>query len=100
MGIDTQRQATAAASPAVDREIDRWKRQLGLTTEFVGIGIDRLDCTSGIPERLRALDGFLGRHPEYRERLTFVQIGLPAWEHPSMDGPLSNKSGSGGEDQR
>jgi trehalose-6-phosphate synthase len=91
MGIDAQRHAAAAASPAVDREIDRWQRQLGLQTEFVGIGIDRLDCTSGIPERLRALDGFLGRHPEYHERLTFVQIGSPAWEHPSMDGPLSEQ---------
>jgi trehalose-6-phosphate synthase len=91
MGIDAQRHSTIAASASIDREIDCWKRRLGLQTEFVGIGIDRLDCTSGVPEHLRALDEFLGRHPAYRERLTFVQIGLPASEHPAMDRTCSEQ---------
>ena len=42
------------------------------------MGVDRLDYTKGIPERLAALDGVLTRRPELRGRLTFVQIGVPS----------------------
>ena len=43
----------------------RWRPQLGLTDDSVlGIGIDRIDYTKGIPERLRALDRFLEKHPD------------------------------------
>ena len=34
--------------------MERWQHQLGLTEEFIGIGIDRIDYTKGIPERFRA----------------------------------------------
>ena len=63
------------------REAERWRHQLGLTEEFLGIGIDRIDYTKGIPERLRALDRFLEKNPEYRGRLVFVQIGVPSRTH-------------------
>ena len=43
--------------------------------EFIGVGIDRLDYTKGIPERLKAIDLFLSKNPQYEERLTFVQVG-------------------------
>ena len=55
-----------------------WRRQLGLHGELVGIGIDRIDYTKGIRERLRALDRFLGKYPEYRGRLVFIQVGVPS----------------------
>ncbi|HMC65415.1 MAG TPA: trehalose-6-phosphate synthase, partial [Gemmataceae bacterium] len=35
----------------------------------------------GIAERLCALDRLLEKHPEYRERLVFVQIGVPSRTH-------------------
>jgi trehalose 6-phosphate synthase len=47
----------------------------------LGIGIDRIDYTKGIPERLRALDRFLEINRDYRERLVFVQIGVPNRVH-------------------
>ena len=59
----------------------RWREKIGLTDEFLGIGIDRIDYTKGIPERLRALDRFLEKNPEYRGRLVFVQIGVPSRTH-------------------
>jgi trehalose 6-phosphate synthase len=61
--------------------MDRWRQQLGLSDELVGIGIDRIDYTKGIPERLRALDHLLDEHPAYREHLVFVQIGVPSRTH-------------------
>jgi alpha,alpha-trehalose-phosphate synthase [UDP-forming] len=44
---------------------------------FLGIGVDRLDYTKGIPERLRGIERFLEQHPSYSGRFTFVQIGAP-----------------------
>jgi alpha,alpha-trehalose-phosphate synthase [UDP-forming] len=81
ISIDAEAHETTARSPAVDREMERWQQQLGLTHEFLGIGIDRLDYTKGVPERLRAMDLFLERYPEYRERIVFVQIGVPTRTH-------------------
>ena len=45
---------------------------------MIGLGVDRLDYTKGIPERLEALDRVFTRRPELRGRLTFVQIGVPS----------------------
>jgi trehalose 6-phosphate synthase len=77
ISIDAQEHEQTARSAAVAGEIERWRQQLRLTDEVLGIGIDRLDYTKGIPERLRAIDLFLEQHPEYRRRLRFVQLGVP-----------------------
>lgn len=47
---------------------------LGVRTEFIGLGVDRLDYTKGIPERFAGIELFFEQHPEYLGRLTFVQI--------------------------
>jgi trehalose 6-phosphate synthase len=55
------------------------RQELGLTEDaLVGIGVDRLDYTKGIEERLQAVDTLLARHPEYRGRFVFVQIAAPS----------------------
>jgi len=46
--------------------------------EFLGVGVERLDYTKGLPERFRALGRFFERFPEYRERVTFVQLAAPS----------------------
>jgi alpha,alpha-trehalose-phosphate synthase [UDP-forming] len=46
-------------------------------TELIGIGLDRLDYTKGILERLEAIRIFFEKYPEYKKRLTFVQIASP-----------------------
>jgi trehalose 6-phosphate synthase len=82
VSIDFEGHAAAAVSLAVTREKERWRKKLQLRNDQVlGIGIDRIDYTKGIPERLRALDHFLGEHPEYQERIVFVQIGVPNRSH-------------------
>jgi trehalose 6-phosphate synthase len=45
---------------------------------YVGLGVDRVDYTKGIPERFRAIERLLDLHPFYREKLVFVQIGAPS----------------------
>lgn len=55
----------------------------GITTEHVGLGVDRLDYTKGILERFKAIEFFLDMHPEYREKFTFLQISSPSRETSS-----------------
>src|SRR5206468_660473 len=45
---------------------------------FLGIGVDRIDYTKGIPERFRGIERFLEKYPAFRGDLTFVQIGSPS----------------------
>jgi trehalose 6-phosphate synthase len=46
----------------------------GLGTRKLIIGVDRLDYSKGIPERMEAFERFLVSHPEQRGRVTFLQI--------------------------
>ena len=50
-------------------------------SEFLAVGVDRIDYTKGILERFRAVERFLDRNPDYRGRFTFVQLGAPSRTH-------------------
>jgi alpha,alpha-trehalose-phosphate synthase [UDP-forming] len=52
--------------------------ELGVEASLLGLGVDRVDYTKGILERLRGIERFLELHPEYQGRFTFVQIGAPS----------------------
>jgi alpha,alpha-trehalose-phosphate synthase [UDP-forming] len=72
-------------SIAVDEDADErvptreaWLAQLGLGDVVVGVGVERLDYTKGLPERLAAIRRFFERWPEYRGRVVFVQIASPS----------------------
>jgi trehalose-6-phosphate synthase/NhaP-type Na+/H+ or K+/H+ antiporter len=78
IGVDYDRIQAIAADPELPLEQERLKALFGLSAEFIGIGVDRLDYTKGIPERLAAIEEVLVRRPELRGRLTFVQIGVPS----------------------
>jgi trehalose 6-phosphate synthase len=55
--------------------------ELGVEASLLGLGVDRVDYTKGILERLRGIERFLELHPEYQGRFTFVQIGAPSRTH-------------------
>jgi trehalose 6-phosphate synthase len=78
IGVDFDRIRAIAADPACSAEHARLRQEFGLTAPVIGVGVDRLDYTKGIPERLAALDRLLTVRPELRGRLTFVQIGVPS----------------------
>src|SRR5690606_29345820 len=48
------------------------------SSEWIGIGVDRLDYSKGLPEKLKALDFLWERYPEFRGRFTFVQVAVPS----------------------
>jgi trehalose 6-phosphate synthase len=45
------------------------------------VGVDRVDYTKGIPERLLAVERLLERNPEWVGRFHFLQIGAPSRTH-------------------
>jgi trehalose 6-phosphate synthase/phosphatase len=68
IGIDADRMAAlAAAAPAS-----------GDVAEI--IGIDRLDYTKGVYERLLAVERFFDRSPAFRRRVVFTQLLVPSRE--------------------
>jgi trehalose 6-phosphate synthase len=44
----------------------------------LGVGVDRLDYTKGIEERLTAVDALLQRYPEFRGSYVFAQLAAPS----------------------
>ena len=78
ISVDFEDICQEAQKAEVVAEIERLKNQLGIEDELVGIGLDRIDYTKGIPDRFRAIDRFLEKYPDYRRRVVFVQAGVPS----------------------
>jgi trehalose 6-phosphate synthase len=70
--------AAMADSAATDADVNRLREEHGLGEARVGVGVDRLDYTKGIPERLDAIERLFERHPRWRGRFCFIQIGVPS----------------------
>jgi len=56
-------------------------KKFGVQTEYIGVGVDRLDYTKGIPERFRGIERFFEKNSNYAGRFTFIQIGAPSRTH-------------------
>lgn len=78
IGVDFDRFQALAHDPGIPAEQERLRNLLRLRAPIIGVGVDRLDYTKGIPERLAALDALMTARPDLRGRLTFVQIGIPS----------------------
>ena len=78
IGIDTAKVAgqarRAARSTATQRLVT------SLEGRRLAIGVDRLDYSKGLPQRFEAFALFLSRNPEWRSRLSFLQIAPPSRE--------------------
>jgi trehalose 6-phosphate synthase len=63
-------------TPAPSR--DELLKKFGLRCETLIVGVDRMDYTKGIVERLMAVEKLFEEHPFYLERLTMAQIAAPS----------------------
>ncbi len=53
-------------------------REYGISSQYIGIGVDRIDYTKGIVEKFLAIERFLEKEGSYIGKFTFVQIGAPS----------------------
>lgn len=66
-------------APSVSEARAGVREELGLAKDaLLGVGIDRLDYTKGIEERLSAVDTLLARYPDLRGKFSFVQLAAPS----------------------
>lgn len=76
MGIDYQKYNDAASAPeTLAREV-RYRTSIGETKLI--LSIDRLDYSKGIPQRLRAFELFLKKHPEFKEKVSIIMVVVPS----------------------
>jgi trehalose 6-phosphate synthase len=78
IGVDYDRIQQITIDPSLEADTKRLVAELGIDTPIVGVGVDRLDYTKGIPERIDALSLLLQRRPDLQGHITFVQIGVPS----------------------
>ncbi len=78
ISVDFDEISKRAGTKEVEREMESLRREFNLEDKYVGVGMDRLDYTKGIPERLQALDKFLEDNPRYRGKVVFIQAGMPS----------------------
>ncbi len=62
-------------------EINKIEKEFDLQGKIVGIGVERIDYTKGIIERIMAIDRFLEKYPEYKKRFVFIQLAAPSRTH-------------------
>jgi trehalose 6-phosphate synthase len=80
IGADFDRISTILADEGLPARMDALAATWDLHNKVVGIGVDRLDYTKGIPERLSAIGRALDTTPDLAARFSFVQIGVPSRE--------------------
>lgn len=78
ISVDAASLAESALGRPVERELERLRRQFA--GRQVLLGVDRLDYTKGILERLRAVELLLEEREDLRPRVAFVQIAVPSRE--------------------
>jgi trehalose 6-phosphate synthase len=76
IGIDVDEFATRAAKAAARPEVSRLRTSL--QNGQLILGVDRLDYSKGITNRIRAFDRLLQREPELKRRVSLLQIAVPS----------------------
>ncbi|KZN24683.1 trehalose-6-phosphate synthase [Haladaptatus sp. R4] len=72
LGIDAVEREELAESTEATAFWNEFREEYAVG-DTLAIGVERLDYTKGIPERLSALERFWERHPEWRGEFTYVQ---------------------------
>ncbi len=72
IGIDAERFARFAVTTEARRRFNQIRDELADRKQI--IGVDRLDYSKGIPERLRAFERLLKDYPENRGQVSLLQV--------------------------
>ena len=82
ISVDFEEISRLAASRETEQMMTSLRRRYRIPeNRTLGLGVDRLDYTKGIVERMDCLDIFFSRFPQYQGRVVFVQVGVPSRMH-------------------
>jgi trehalose 6-phosphate synthase/phosphatase len=76
ISIDHRRFAEMAERPGIEEKISQIRENY--RADVLAVGVDRLDYTKGILERLQAIEIMLERHPDIQGNFTFIQLSAPS----------------------
>jgi trehalose 6-phosphate synthase len=76
---------------AVPDDINAVKRDLDIEYDYLVIGVDRIDYTKGLVERLRIIETLLKKHPDMIGRMVHLMIGSPSRAHVPAYKQLTNE---------
>jgi trehalose 6-phosphate synthase len=88
IGIDARAFANAAVKAAARPDIARLRASLN--GGKLVIGVDRIDYSKGLENRLRAFDRLFHTSPELKRQISMLQIALPSRGQISTYGQLQN----------
>ncbi len=89
MGIDYEKYKKLSCDKATEKVAERIHELVG--DRKLMISIDRLDYSKGILHRMRAYDRFLNQHPEFREKVVFIQLIVPSRDTVQQYGMLKEE---------
>jgi trehalose 6-phosphate synthase len=78
ISIEWPLQAEAMQAPAADCRDEIRRTNAIAEGVMIGVGVDRMDYTKGILERLAAVERLLELRPQWIGRFTFIQIAAPS----------------------
>lgn len=78
ISIDADAFERLALTEESDERAAALRQRFARDGRALGISVDRIDYTKGIPERLRALDRLWGESPELRGRFTMLFVATPS----------------------
>ena len=78
ISIDVERFEAMATSSDAEARVATLRARYARGRRQLGICVDRIDYTKGIPERLRALDTLWNELPDFRGRFTFIFVCTPS----------------------
>ncbi len=69
-------------NPEKDKDtIEKIKEEFDLKDKIIAVGVDRIDYTKGLIEKILSVDRFLEKYPEYKNKFVFIQLAAPSREH-------------------
>jgi alpha,alpha-trehalose-phosphate synthase [UDP-forming] len=78
ISIDVERFEAMASTPDALARVQTLRGRYARGVRQLGVCVDRVDYTKGIPERLRALSTLWEELPALRERFTFIFVCTPS----------------------
>src|SRR5690606_28855051 len=76
IGSDPDAFASLSVSPAAHKMITRMKRSL--RDQRLILGVDRLDYSKGLPQRVEAYEKLLANNSRFRREVHFLQVAPPS----------------------
>jgi len=76
ISVDFDEVSEATKLKETDKTMERLKDEFSIDDDvFIMVGLDRIDYTKGIIEKIQAVDRFFEKYPRYKGKVLFIQKG-------------------------